>query len=80
MNTLVARQTPALATDVQFDMDRLRVQLSDGREITVPLEWFPKLRDATAEQRAKWRLIGKGVGIHWEEIDEDLSVAGLLRF
>ena len=79
MSILVTRQTPALATDVRFDMDRLQVQLSDGREITAPLEWFPKLRDATPEQRAGWRLIGKGVGIHWEEIDEDLSVAGLLR-
>lgn len=68
-----------LATDVRFDTDKLQVQLSDGREIGVPLEWFPKLRDATEEQRANWRLIGTGVGIHWEEIDEDLSVAGLLR-
>jgi hypothetical protein len=79
MSTLASRQTPALAADVRFDMDRLQVQLSDGREVMVPLEWFPKLRDATEEQRANWRLIGKCVGIHWEEIDEDLSVAGLLR-
>jgi hypothetical protein len=80
MSTLVTRQIPALATDVQFDKDRLLVQLSDGREVAAPLEWFPKLRDATPEQRADWRLIGEGVGIHWEEIDEDLSIAGLLRF
>lgn len=79
MNTLAVRQIPVSATDVRFDADTLQVQLSDGRGITVPLEWFPKLRNATAEQRANWRLIGKGVGIHWEEIDEDLSVAGLLR-
>jgi len=57
----------------------MHVQLSDGREIIVPLEWFPSLRNATDEQRNKWRLIGKGVGIHWEDLDEDISVAGLLR-
>jgi len=57
----------------------LHVQLLDGREISVPLEWFPKLRDATEKQKANWRLIGKGVGIHWEDMDEDLSVAGLLE-
>jgi hypothetical protein len=56
----------------------LHVQLLDGREIRVPFEWFPKLRDATEEQKANWRLIGKGVGVHWGDIDEDLSVAGLL--
>jgi hypothetical protein len=65
--------------DVQFVDDALRVRLADGREIAVPLEWFPRLRDATAAQRSHWRLIGRGVGIHWEELDEDLSVAGLLR-
>jgi hypothetical protein len=64
---------------VRFDTEHLYVQLSDGREISVPLEWFPALRDATKKQREKWRLIGKGVGIHWEELDEDISVAGLLK-
>ncbi len=67
-----------LATDVQFDENMLYVQFSDGREIRVPLEWFPKLRDATEEQRVNWRLIGKGIGIHWKDLDEDISVAGLL--
>jgi hypothetical protein len=56
----------------------LQVRLSDGREIRVPLEWFPRLRDATPEQRSNWRMIGKGVGIHWPDIDEDLSVSGLM--
>ena len=69
----------ALAMDVQFTEDALHVRLIDGRVIWVPLEWFPRLRDATAEQRANWRLVGRGVGIHWEDLDEDLSVAGLLR-
>lgn len=55
------------------------VQLIDGREIGVPLEWFPTLRDATPEQRNEWRLIGRGVGIHWESLDEDISVEGILR-
>jgi len=56
----------------------LHVQLVDGREIGAPLEWFPRLRDATPAQRANWRLIGQGVGIHWEDLDEDLSIAGLV--
>ncbi len=68
-----------LFIDVRFDEEMLHVQLSDGREISVPLEWFPRLRSATNEQRANWRLIGKGVGIHWEDLDEDLSVEGLLK-
>jgi hypothetical protein len=56
----------------------LQIQLTDGREISVPLEWFPTLRGATETQRNNWRLIGRGVGIHWEDLDEDISVAGLL--
>lgn len=64
----------------RFDEDMLNVQFSDGQEIKVPLEWFPRLRDATREQRDNWRLIGKGVGIHWEDLDEDISVAGLLEY
>ena len=71
--------TSCLAVHVAFADDALRVRLTDGREIGVPLEWFPRLRDATPEQRSHWRLIGRGVGIHWEDLDEDLSVVGLLR-
>jgi hypothetical protein len=67
-----------VATDVRVTDNSLIVVLADAREITVPLEWFPRLRKATKAQRAKWRLIGGGVGIHWEEGDEDVSVAGLL--
>ncbi len=51
----------------------------DGREIGVPLEWFPRLRDASDDQRKRWRLIGKGIGITWEELDEDISVSGLMK-
>jgi len=67
------------ALDLTFDEDTIHVQLANGRTISVPLELFPTLRDATPEQRQNWRLIGDGVGIHWEDLDEDLSVAGLMR-
>jgi len=67
-----------LATDVTFGEDSFRVTLADGREVSVPLEWFPRLRDATEDQRAAWRLIGGGIGIHWEAIDEDISVESVL--
>jgi len=66
------------ASDVRFDDDMLVVQLEDGREVRVPTEWYPTLRDATDEQRASWRFIGGGIGIHWDQLDEDLSVRGLL--
>jgi hypothetical protein len=66
------------ATHVYFDAERIHVGLADGREISAPLEWFPRLLHATDEQRQQWELIGRGVGIHWEAIDEDISVAGLL--
>ncbi|HHT9119397.1 MAG TPA: DUF2442 domain-containing protein [Candidatus Hypogeohydataceae bacterium YC41] len=68
-----------MASDVWFNSEMMRIRLLDGREISVPLEWFPKLRDATDEQRKKWRLIGRGVGIHWEDLDEDISVPALLK-
>ena len=66
------------AIDVHCDAIALRVILADGREISAPMEWFPRLRDATPDQRAHWRLIGRGEGIHWQDIDEDISVNALL--
>lgn len=66
------------AQRVEVSNEELRVDLVDGRTIIVPLSWFPRLRDASQAQREKWRLIGQGNGVHWEEVDEDLSVAGLL--
>jgi hypothetical protein len=63
---------------LEFVKDAFVVHLEDGRSLSVPLEWFPRLRDATPEQRARWELIGPGFGIRWPEIDEDISVAGLL--
>lgn len=66
------------AENVKVTKDTLSVDLSDGRTILVPLEWFPRLIYATPEERNNWRLIGRGHGIHWEAIDEDISVEGLL--
>ena len=65
--------------DVEFTEDILAVQLMDGRKISVPLVWYPRLLNATEEQRKNWRIIGGGYGIHWEDIDEDLSTEGMLR-
>lgn len=79
MNTLTVKPQEALASNVWFDSYLIHITLLDGREISAPLEWFPKLRDAKGEQRNKWRLIGRGVGIHWEEIDEDISINSLLN-
>ena len=72
--------TTPLAVAVHFDADRMHVQMADGREVSVSLEWFPALRDASEAQRENWRLIGRGVGIHWEGLDEDISVENLLAY
>ncbi|MCK5832150.1 DUF2442 domain-containing protein [bacterium] len=69
----------ACAVHVEFLKYELRVSLSDGRKISVPLEYFPRLRDASSAERNDWRLIGGGVGIHWERLDEDISIEGLLK-
>jgi hypothetical protein len=66
------------ATAVEIDDDYLIVDLEDGRVIHVPLEWFPRLLRASLAQRSNYRLVGRGIGIHWPDVDEDLSVAGLL--
>ncbi len=68
----------ANATKVWFDDIKMYLVLDDGRELSVPIDWFPSLRDATPEQRNSWRLIGDGEGIHWEDLDEDILVEGLL--
>ncbi|MBF0286073.1 MAG: DUF2442 domain-containing protein [Magnetococcales bacterium] len=68
-----------MVKDVCCDDQFLRVDLMDGRTISAPLAWFPRLASATPEQREQWEICGGGYGIHWEEIDEDLSTAGLLR-
>ena len=66
------------AQNVKVTADSLSVDLSDGRSICVPLAWHPRLLHGTPAERAKWRLIGKGTGIHWPDLDEDVSVEGLL--
>jgi hypothetical protein len=65
--------------DVRFADDELTVTLSDGRRVSVPLAWYPRLLTARPEERANWRLSGGGFGIHWPDLDEDLSTEGLLR-
>lgn len=67
-----------LATNVAISEDTLQVDLSDGRTLSVPLVWFPRLMAGSEAERNNWRLIGKGVGIHWEDLDEDISVEGLI--
>ena len=62
-----------------FEGDALHVTLSDGRVVSVPLVWFPRLAGASTREQSEWELIGGGIGIHWEAIDEDISVASLLR-
>ena len=76
--SILTLKTEPLATDVAFDGSVFRVALDDGRELAVPIDWFPRLRSATAAQQANWRLIGRGMGIHWPDVDEDVSVRGLL--
>ncbi len=66
------------AVDVAVTEDTLSVELSDGRTISVPLDWYPRLSHARKEERINWRIIGKGQGIHWQDLDEDISVEGLL--
>ena len=64
---------------VSFDADRLIVDLMDGRTISVPLAWYPRLHSATEAQRTRWEIAGGGYGIHWPDVDEDLSTEGMLR-
>jgi hypothetical protein len=76
MRTLNLESDP-LAVDVSFTADTFRVTLDDGRELSIPLAWFPRLLHGAPEQREQWELIGRGQGLHWEALDEDISVAGL---
>ena len=77
MNSSTSEPRP-LARDVQVTEAEIQVSLADGRTISVPLIWFPRLTSASASARAHWELLGDGEGIHWPEADEDISVAGLL--
>lgn len=73
-----ATKLEARAVEVTVSADTLCVRLADGRELAVPVTWFPRLQQASAEARNKCRLIGGGVGIHWPDLDEDISIKGLL--
>ncbi len=77
MTTLTESKSTS-AIEVWFDSNKLYVLLEDGRELAVPIDWFPKLRDASDKQRNNWRFIGGGEGIHWEDLDEDILVQALL--
>ena len=79
MTTSPIERWPApVAQAVQLSADTLTVDLSDGRSIAVPLEWYPRLANSTMAERSNWRLIGRGEGIHWPDLDEDISVENLL--
>jgi hypothetical protein len=78
MTTLTVEMEVPYAQDVVVTSESLNVDLSDGRNISVPLAWFPRLVHANQAERNNWRIIGRGDGIHWEDIDEDISIKGLL--
>lgn len=76
---ILATAADERVADVRIDDDYLTVELMDGRIISAPLAWYPRLLDATPEERAKWERAGGGYGLHWPDLDEDLSTEGLLR-
>ena len=78
MTTSPIEHWPARAESVQVTADTLTVDLADGRSISVPLAWYPRLAHGTPAERANWRLIGRGEGVHWPDLDEDISVDNLL--
>ncbi|MBI1297289.1 DUF2442 domain-containing protein [bacterium] len=78
MNAVVLDLRDLAVQNMVITDDALTVDLSDGRTLSVPLAWYPRLWHGTAEERNNWRLIGKGVGIHWPDLDEDISVEGLI--
>ncbi|MCD8481851.1 MAG: DUF2442 domain-containing protein [Verrucomicrobia bacterium] len=79
MNSLAVVEREAVATAVTVTEDELTVSLVDGRRISVPLVWYPRLSHATQSERENFELIGRGTGIHWPLLDEDLSVSGILK-
>ena len=78
MTTSPIERWPAEAREVHVSDNSLTVDLADGRSISVPLEWFPRLKHSSPAERNNWRLIGSGEGIHWPDLDEDISVNNLL--
>jgi len=78
MNTSPADTTLAEAQSVAVSDDSVTVELADGRTLSVPISWYPRILHATSDERNHWELLGNGIGIHWPELDEDISVQGLL--
>ncbi len=78
MNTLKTEPREVLAQSVSATEDTLTVELRDGRTVSVPIAWYPRLSHGSDSERSDWRLIGEGLGIHWPQLDEDISVEGLL--
>jgi len=78
MNTLVTEIRLSKAQDIKITRDEMAVELIDGRTIVVPLVWYPRVYNATEHERSNWRLIGNGEGIHWPDLDEDISVEHLI--
>ena len=78
MNAVAVELRDVVIQDVKVSDDALTVELFDGRTLSVPLAWYPRLWHATRQERKNWRLIGNGVGIHWPEVDEDVSAEGLI--
>ena len=79
MNSLAVVEREAVASGVEVSEDELTISLVDGRRVSVPLLWYPRLSHATRIEREKYELIGRGTGIHWPLVDEDLSVSGILK-
>ena len=78
MSTPTVELADSFAIDVRLSGDTLSLDLADGRTVSVPLDWYPRLLHATDEERGNWRLLGQGMGIHWPDLDEDISVEGIL--
>jgi hypothetical protein len=79
MSSSASEFSRPLAVDVSVSGDTLTVTLADGRTISAPLDWYPRLKEGTARERDRWELIGQGIGIHWPDLDEDISVGALLQ-
>jgi hypothetical protein len=78
MNTLISESQRILATDVRINEDTLTVELDDGRSLSVPIAWYPRLLHGSQSERNHWEWIGNGEGIHWSDLDEDISIEGLI--
>ena len=78
MSTSTVELADSFAKDVRLSGDTLSLDLADGRTVSMPLDWYPRLLHATEEERGNWRLLGQGMGIHWPDLDEDISVEGIL--